>query len=43
MKITDIKTRFIDQFMFVEIYTDEGIKGVLIVLLKSKKEAKEYV
>lgn len=28
MKITDIKTRFIDQFMFVEIYTDEGIKGV---------------
>ncbi len=28
MKITDIKTRFIDQFLFVEIYTDEGIKGV---------------
>ncbi|MGE4584729.1 MAG: mandelate racemase/muconate lactonizing enzyme family protein [Sphaerochaeta sp.] len=28
MKITDIKTRLIDSFMFVEIYTDEGIKGL---------------
>ena len=28
MKITDVKTRFIDQYLFVEIYTDEGIKGI---------------
>jgi len=28
MVITDIKTRFIDIYMFVEIYTDEGIKGI---------------
>ena len=28
MKIIDIKTRFIDAFMFVEVYTDEGIKGI---------------
>lgn len=28
MKITEIKTRFVDLFMFVEIHTDEGIVGV---------------
>lgn len=28
MKITEIKTRFVDLFMFVEIHTDEGIIGV---------------
>lgn len=28
MKITEIRTRFVDLFMFVEIHTDEGIVGV---------------
>lgn len=28
MKITDIKVKFIDIFMFVEVYTDEGIVGL---------------
>ncbi len=28
MKITDIRTRFADIYMFVEIYTDEGIVGL---------------
>lgn len=28
MKITDIKTRFCDIYMFVQIYTDEGIVGL---------------
>ncbi len=28
MKITDIRTRFIDAYLFVEIDTDEGIRGV---------------
>ena len=28
MKITDIKTRFVDIYMFVEVYTDEGIVGL---------------
>ncbi|QQO08625.1 mandelate racemase/muconate lactonizing enzyme family protein [Breznakiella homolactica] len=28
MKITDIKTRFIDIYMFVEVHTDEGIIGL---------------
>lgn len=28
MKITDIKTRFINQYMFVQVYTDEGIIGL---------------
>ncbi|MDY5930759.1 MAG: mandelate racemase/muconate lactonizing enzyme family protein [Candidatus Ornithospirochaeta sp.] len=28
MKITDIKVRLIDIFMFVEVYTDEGIVGL---------------
>lgn len=28
MKITDIKTRFVDLYMFVQIYTDEGIVGL---------------
>jgi galactonate dehydratase len=28
MKITGIKTRFIDIYMFVEVYTDEGISGL---------------
>lgn len=28
MKITDIKTKFVDQYMFVQVYTDEGITGL---------------
>lgn len=28
MKITDIKTRFVDLYMFVQVYTDEGIVGL---------------
>ncbi|MEF9974240.1 MAG: galactokinase, partial [Clostridia bacterium] len=28
MKIIDIKTRFIDLYMFVEVYTDQGIVGL---------------
>ncbi len=28
MKITDIRTRYIDIYMFVEVYTDEGIVGL---------------
>lgn len=28
MKITDIKTVFVDQFMYVQVYTDEGIVGL---------------
>lgn len=28
MKITDIKTRLIDQYLFVQVYTDEGITGL---------------
>lgn len=28
MKITDIKTRFVDIYLFVEVYTDEGIVGL---------------
>ncbi len=28
MKITDIKVKFIDIFMFVEVYTDEGLVGL---------------
>ncbi|MGE5615207.1 MAG: mandelate racemase/muconate lactonizing enzyme family protein [Bacillota bacterium] len=28
MKITDIKTRFINQFMFVQVYTDAGLVGL---------------
>lgn len=28
MKIIDIKTRFIDTYMFVQVYTDEGIVGL---------------
>ena len=28
MKITDVSTRLIDQYMFVQVDTDEGISGV---------------
>ena len=28
MKITDVSTRLIDQYMFVRVDTDEGISGV---------------
>lgn len=28
MKITDIKTRFVGPYMFVQVYTDEGIMGL---------------
>ena len=28
LKITDIKTVFVDQFMYVQVYTDEGIVGL---------------
>lgn len=28
MRITDIKTRFVDIYLFVEVYTDEGVVGL---------------
>ena len=28
MKITDVRTHLIDQYMFVQVDTDEGISGV---------------
>jgi hypothetical protein len=27
MKITDVKTIFVDRYLFVQVYTDEGIVG----------------
>lgn len=28
MKITDVKTRFVDRYLFVEVHTDEGLVGL---------------
>ena len=28
MKITDIRTIFVDRYLFVQVYTDEGITGL---------------
>lgn len=28
MKITDIRTIFVDRYLFVQVYTDEGIVGL---------------
>ena len=28
MKITDVKTIFVDRYLFVQVYTDEGIVGL---------------
>ena len=28
MKITDVRTIFVDRYLFVQVYTDEGIVGL---------------
>ena len=45
MKITDVRTHLIDQYMFVQVDTDEGISGVgesgAWAFLEASKEAVE--